>query len=752
MARVRWIVMLLGAALLAPAAATGHGDHPAPAFTPQQAPGTTVNSGGAKAQWQRIATFATGNPHTDLDFFTQRGEIFVAVGTLAVGPNAGGQTILRLTDGSQIRPSHVAAHPSASCVSDPAAALGLQHDVEATPKGGAILNSRNPVAVRTDTQLILDASDAEGRCHDSLLGGIDPNSPQGGLEIVDVTTINRPVEIGLTSHIGEAHTVNVDPKRPHIAYAVTSDAITVTNGQRQNEVPASSDRFDLDGFEVVDLRSCMNFAPTTSVEVRRMMCRPQVYRYRYPTTSMSIGHTMKSGANAIFGCHELEVYANDRLACGSGNAAMLFDLSGAFDDNGTPADYTDDRPRGQPLPCRTRVTTSPPPYATGAPVIDCVVGQGSQALDVPSWIALGSPSLEGVQWLGSAYHQGRGGPHNSKEDIDFDHELELTDSGRFLLATDERGGGVTPPGASCVTSPGDHPEGNGGVHAYAVDRLQQASPSTAAEAWQAYARTPAGGKAIYRTAIRTQPQSTLCTAHVFQQIPGQNRIFMGWYTQGTQVVDFIEHASGSFEFRETGWFIPENANTWVSHIFGIEENADCTFTYYGATGDFHLGAAGRSAVDIYKVTLPAPVGAACTLPGGTQPPPTPSREPVNRLVRGSGKLAPRKGRTLSARARRTRAPARFTVNVSKGRFGGVRGRLRYNDRRARVRVDTRRFASVTVRGKTAVLVGTGRSKGRRTRFVLRIVDRGRGRRDAVRMTMRGYRRAAPLALGNVVVR
>jgi hypothetical protein len=36
--------------------------------------------------------------------------------------------------------------------------------------------------------------------------------------------------------------------------------------------------------------------------------------------------------------------------------------------------------------------------------------------------------------------------------------------------------------------------------------------------------------------------------------------------------------------------------------------------------------------------------------------------------------------------------------------------------------------------------------------VLRIVDRGRGRRDAVRMTMRGYRRAAPLVLGNVVVR
>jgi hypothetical protein len=38
----------------------------------------------------------------------------------------------------------------------------------------------------------------------------------------------------------------------------------------------------------------------------------------------------------------------------------------------------------------------------------------------------------------------------------------------------------------------------------------------------------------------------------------------------------------------------------------MKKNADGTFTYWGATGDFSLGAAGRSAVDIWKVTLPAP--------------------------------------------------------------------------------------------------------------------------------------------------
>ena len=92
---------------------------------------------------------------------------------------------------------------------------------------------------------------------------------------------------------------------------------------------------------------------------------------------------------------------------------------------------------------------------------------------------------------------------------------------------------------------------------------------------------------------------------MFQQIPGQNRIFMGWYSQGTQVVDFTENADGTVDFKEAGYFIPANANTWVSHIFKVERNRDGSFNYYGATGDFNLGAGGRNAIDIYKVRLPA---------------------------------------------------------------------------------------------------------------------------------------------------
>ncbi len=375
-------------------------------------------------------------------------------------------------------------------------------------------------------------------------------------------------------------------------------------------MPGGADRLDLDGFEVVDLSSCMNFPSGTTVAERRARCRPEVYRYRYPRAEIALGHTLKS---SIYGCHELEVYPGDRLTCASGGAAILFDMKNAFDDNGTPSDHSDDKPRGTPLPCRVRPSSSEAPFGTGAMITDCVNGEREGAavgLDVPSWLADGGPSLEGVRYVGSAHHMGRGAggsatpTYGSDEDVDFDHELEYTASRRYLLATDERGGGVLPPGATCA--PGaDIKAGNGGIHAYRVGMLRTNGPGTPADSHRSYAITPDGKRAIYRAPIRTGPQASLCTAHVFHQIPGQNRIFMGWYSQGTQVVDFVEHPNNRIEFREAAWFLPTHANTWVSAVFKYAENPDGTFTYWGATGDFNLGV-GRSAIDVWKVTLPAP--------------------------------------------------------------------------------------------------------------------------------------------------
>lgn len=51
--------------------------------------------------------------------------------------------------------------------------------------------------MRADTELLLDATDAEGRCHDQGDDPLGVSAPRGGLEIIDVTDPSNPVEIGL---------------------------------------------------------------------------------------------------------------------------------------------------------------------------------------------------------------------------------------------------------------------------------------------------------------------------------------------------------------------------------------------------------------------------------------------------------------------------------------------------------------------------------------------------------------------------
>ena len=702
------IVGVLAILAAAPVAHAHLLDHAAPSLGSPTAPPQIAMAGGPNAKWEFLATIPTGNPHTDLDFFTRGGETYASVGTLASGTNGGGQTIVQLTKGGLVAPSLVASYPSASCLSNPDAALGLQHDVEASPKGGAILNTDVRAADRRDTQVIIDATDAEGRCHDQGLGGL-AEAPQGGLEIVDVTDPAKPNAIGLTSHIGESHTVNVDPKRPHIAYSVTSDSVTVdSTGKRSNETSGMA----LDGFEVVDMSSCLNFPAGTTLEAKRAACRPVVYRYRYPTIDMAIGHTNRG---TMYGCHELEVYPDDRLMCASGQAMIALDMKDAFDDRGTPTDYSDDKPRGTPLPCRVRDSSSTPGFTTGAKVVDCVDGQGAGTDDliVSRWLASGAPSLVGVKWIGSAFHTGRESTtgaaqpkFDATQDIDFDHEAELTASGRYVLATDERGGGVTPPGASCSPSV-DNKNGNGGIHAFRVAGLLHRRPVNAQDAQTSYAKTSKGEKAIYRTEIRTQPQSSLCTAHVFQQIPGQNRIFMGWYSQGTRVVDFTENPDGTLDFKEAGYFTPAQADEWVSHVFKVDHNADGSYTYYGAAGDFALSGAGRNAIDIWKVTL--------------APPPAPRGGPLPGTGRG---FAPR-GRCL---------PNRATVS-SRGLSG-----LRIGDTRARV---LKRFGFAS---RTAGRIWTYCVTGTRTGKVIALFAPGRnGRLRLIATNWRNHksRRIAP---------
>ena len=631
--------------------AVAHEFKHAPPSRTQPAPlSEAVIAGGEDVSWELLATLPTGNPQTDLDFWTRGGETYMSVGSLAVGPNAAGQNIFKLTDGAEVKPTYVTGHPSATCPKATSSATGLQHDSEAAPKGQALPQFPNPYIDTSDTELVIDATDATGRCHDQgPLGVSQAGAPPGGLEIIDVTDPTKPKEIGLTTHVGMAHTVNVDPKRPHIAYVSSSDQVLMdSKGQRTNEyfpcavsVPdgapcpqqSSTAPSTMDGIEVVDLSTCMNFPPGTSDGTKRDLCAPRVFRYRWPDVNMARSHTYQKATGA---CHELEIYPDDRLVCAGLMATTVLDMKGAFDDNGTPTDFTDDKPRGTPLPCNRRASSTPSqePWTTDAKVTDCVTGvkpdgSSGQGLQVKPWIEIGAPSLEGVTWLGTFHHMGFenqqrenfAAKYDSTKDIYVAHEAEFTQSRDYVLTTDERGGGVLPGGASC-TPGGDNVRGNGGIHAFRVDRLGTAFPADnddarAAYQERVYAKDSKGNRAIFRAPVHTEPQGSVCTSHVFEQIPGQNRIFMAWYSQGTQVIDFTENADGTIDFKSRGYFIPANANEWVSHIFKVQENPDGTFTYWGATGDFALGDAGRNAVDVYKVTMPPPPKPRGAAPAGT---------------------------------------------------------------------------------------------------------------------------------------
>ncbi len=628
---------LLGAGLAAPAL-THELDHPTPTFVPSSQPAATGFISG-DGDWSLLATITTGNPHSDLDFFTQDGERYVSVGTLAFGPNAGGQTIVQLTQDGRIAPRFVAGHGSASCINLTSSATGLQHDVEATPKGDVLFNTNYPNADRRDAQLLIDSTDSEERCHDNGTAGAAGKPPHGGFEVIDITDVSNPKEIALISIWEDTHTLNVDPKRPHIAFHAGQDEVSIPD--RPDADNPNGSETSIDGFHLVDLSSCMDFPAGTSIDDKRAACRPEVYRYRFAGEDWARG-TWDDQVSQ--GCHEVEIYPDDKLACASIDGTVLLDLSGAFDDNGTPDDFTDDVPRGTPLPCRVRQSSSLL-TPTAAPIVDCSQGEVDGTvtpLSASNWLKMGAPSLEGVELIGFVNHGGglkvlEGGvpPFSVTEDVFASHEAELTHSGKFLIVSDEAGGGVIPPFASCGIPNAQNPRGNGGLHVFAVDRLYTEYPEGTdwASRYPAvndvYAKTPGGDRAIFRADVVVPQPSAFCTAHVFQQIPGQNRIFMGWYTQGTQVVDYVEHPDGTFEWIPVSYFVPENANQWTSHVFDMVENADGTFTYYGAAGDIH-----RTSIDVWSVTLPAPAQSPGTFepvapePAPEPAPPAPEPEPA----------------------------------------------------------------------------------------------------------------------------
>ncbi len=549
-----WIVagstLLLFGGLVPPAAA----DHTDP--REPLAPTEGVVTDGIErgdGDWKHIANFpglaseALTGGGTDLEFFTpQRSrDIFGSFGTLGQDEAGSiGQRIIRLTVNGTVKPTWVADHGSAHCATQNTSITGLQHDPQITEQG--------------QVRLLIDTTDATGRCHDT--GG-------GGLEIINVSKMaNRNFEsreAHLTRHAGFSHTSTADLQRPGIIYNSAADF----SGRNW--------------IDVVDMRSCFG-SVTWSDAKRRAECRPLVYRINLePSWTMQRDQNTGELEPGAATCHDI-TYARGRLYCAALNSTLILDTSGLFKTNGGV--------RGTAFPCPVVAGTR-----TTAKVTDCSKMEGDRTEEAVGW-----------EFLGTFQHPGRDcGPPGtdvrtcntnlqvrSDEGVSVSHEADPTPDEQFMFVTDERGGGVVPPGSSCA--PGiENPFGNGGAHAFDIS-----DPANIE-----YATTPSGEKAVY-ISDAVVPAETFCDVHVIEQIPGEQRFIAAYYTQGIKIVDYYVNGEGNLQFEERASFTLPRANTWAAEDFKIRHNDNGTRTYFIAVDDIYRG------IDVVSWTgRPNPVGA-----------------------------------------------------------------------------------------------------------------------------------------------
>lgn len=531
------IVALSGTALVGGAGA----DHTDPdSVTPLQdgPPAAAVSL--PPLAWTHLAHFVA-NPGTDLKFFDRDGVTYASAGTLGGGPAGhAGQRIIRLVDkDGTVDPQFVGDHGSAAC-GGPNSGTGstsLQHDPTATP--------------RNQAELVIDATDGKFRCHDPGFAG---------LELIDVTGIagvpdgDSLREVHLTRHEGYSHTNTVDVNRPWIIYNSTTD------GGRP-------------WIDVIDIRTCLG-NDADPLEVKRTKCRPKVFRI--PLQADWTGRaTETDGAPAPEdtgnGCHDI-TSRGTRLYCAAIKATVVIDVRDLTDAQGNV--------RGTPLPCTLADGT-----LTTAKVTNCDFVEGTVAADdVENYVKLGKPAATGWSYVTSYNH----GPSSTspKVDVAISHEADPTPDHDFMFVTDERGGGIAPPGAACTPANIDNPMGNGGIHT--IDISDPVKPK--------YALDAAGNKAVFITR-QTVPSPTFCTVHVIEQVPDEQRLVMAWYSQGIRIVDWDVADDGSWSFEEVAIYNTPGNAIWTAEVFRTEDNADGTRTYWIMTSDVTRG------VDVVRLVL-----------------------------------------------------------------------------------------------------------------------------------------------------
>ena len=221
-------------------------------------------------------------------------------------------------------------------------------------------------------------------------------------------------------------------------------------------------------------------------------------------------------------------------------------MSGAFDDNGTPDDFTRRQAarHAAALPRARQLVRAAVHDRRNGDRLRRRQGAGTEDLDVPGWLARRAVARGREATSAASTTRAATRPAATPYPSDRGHRLRPRGRADRLRPVPDRhrrarrrrlAAGRACARASTTRRQRRHPRLPG-------DALHTRCRPDADEAISPTRGRPRASKAIYRAPVRTEPQATLCTAHVFQQIPGQNRIFMGWYSQGTQVVDFTENA------------------------------------------------------------------------------------------------------------------------------------------------------------------------------------------------------------------
>lgn len=527
------MVVLLAGVVWAPAALADH-TNPRAELSSTQDPGGTELLTAGEGTWEFIRNFPP-NPGTDVKFFKHHKALYAAAGTLGQADEQNvGQRIIQLLDAKgELAIEWVADHGSANCpTANPSGTTGLQHDQTVTP-------AKNP-------KLLIDTTDATGRCHDPA---------GGGLEIVDISKIHdpefEPREIHLTRHVGTSHTVTRDAKRPWIIYNNAS--------QSSGNTP---------WIDVLDIRSCLKKKAKT-LAAKRKACKPKVYRIvMLPEWTRRIDVNGDQVDATEASCHDITAVGY-RLYCANLNSTVILDVKNLTDKKGNV--------RGKPIKCERIDGT-----LTEAKVTDC-----------SNLEATGGNQARGWKYIGHVNHAGRNGSHNtnteyeSTENIAVSHEAEPTYDKKWMFVTDERGGGIVPGGASCPGGP--NPYGNGGVHVFDISKKGEFE----------YAQAADGSKAVFIGAVQV-PAPSFCTAHVMEQFKGEQRFSIAWYSQGTKIVDWFVDNNGKWSFREIASVAPSGppAQTWTSIVFKTVTNDDGTKTYYFISSDITRG------IDIFSWTGP----------------------------------------------------------------------------------------------------------------------------------------------------